>query len=240
MSDNDRTVALIPARGGSKTIPYKNIKMFLGKPLIAWTIEVALSTKGIDRVIVSTDDLKIAEIAKHYNAEVFLREKHLALDDSMPIDVIKSVITRLRKEGDSASYMVYLEPTSPLRIQSDIEQSLKLLRDSSNSFKSVATYTEAELNPHRAWKIEDDIPKVFIPGANPWLPRQVQPRAFQLNGAVYTFSIHDILHHAQHLLPEPSGAILMPKNRSIDIDDEVDFLLGELLLKRRLDSECSK
>ncbi|MBZ5751976.1 acylneuraminate cytidylyltransferase family protein [Metabacillus rhizolycopersici] len=237
MSDNQKIIALIPARGGSKTIPYKNIKSFYGKPLIAWTIEVAKQVTEIDRIIVSTDDDQIAEVARQYGAEIMKREIHLALDDSMPIDVIKNVLMKLRSEGNDAKYMLYLEPTSPLRTSSDLQQCIKLLTDQTNFYKSIASYCEADLNPHRAWRLNKNIPEVFIKGADPWLPRQKLPKAYQLNGAVYGFSIDSILNGAQTILPQPTGSIIMQKENSIDIDDEVDFILAELLLKRRLNNE---
>ncbi|WP_096439213.1 cytidylyltransferase domain-containing protein [Alteribacter populi] len=236
MSENKKVIALIPARGGSKSIPYKNIKPFAGKPLIAWTIEVATQVKEIDRVIVSTDDKKIAEISHHYGAEVMMREPHLALDDSMPIDVIKSVLSHL-KDAEIYDYFLYLEPTSPLRTNEDIRECLQLLTDITTKYHSVATFTEAELNPHRAWKVTNNAPTIFISGANPWLPRQQLPEAYQLNGAVYGFAIPAFMQNDHHILPPPTGAVFMPKNRSVDIDDDVDFTLGEILLERRLKDE---
>ncbi|MBM7094950.1 MULTISPECIES: cytidylyltransferase domain-containing protein [Alteribacter] len=239
MNSKNRTVALIPARGGSKSIPYKNIKQFNGKPLIAWTIEAALKTPEIDRVIVSTDDKKISEVSKKYGAEVFHRDKELASDFALPIDVIRSVISRLKTEGAAFETMVYLEPTSPLRIPKDIQETLQLINHSEQPtrYRSAATYTTAELNPHRAWKIAGGTPQAFIGGANPWLPRQLLPEAYQLNGAVYAFCIGDIDEKAVHLLPEPSGAVLMPEERSIDIDNEIDFMLAELLHRREYNVE---
>jgi CMP-N-acetylneuraminic acid synthetase len=97
----------------------------------------------------------------------------------------------------------------------------------------VATFHEAELNPHRAWKIEDGRPVVFLPGAVPWLPRQKLPRAYQLNGAVYAFRIDGLREDTPSLLFGKSGAVVLPKNRAYDIDDEIDFLIAENLLRRR-------
>ncbi|WP_054637515.1 cytidylyltransferase domain-containing protein [Thalassobacillus sp. C254] len=240
MKTNKRVIALIPARGGSKGIPYKNIKLFNGKPLLAWAIIAAKQVKEIQRVMVSTDDRKIAEVARHYGAEVLERPNHLAEDDSLPLDVVKNVITTLRTQGEHARFMVYLEPTSPLRKPVDIKRCLNLLLDEGAPFHSVSTFTEAELNPHRAWKIKNTTPTVFLPEANPWLPRQKQPKAYQLNGAIYSFHMDHLLKNSSTLLPLPTAAVLMPKERSVDIDDEVDFLLAELLMKRRMEHENSE
>lgn len=236
MINSKKIVAIIPARGGSKSIPYKNIKDFLGKPLIAWAIEAAKSTREIDRVIVSTDNNKIAEVAKRYGAEVFMRPAHLAEDDSLPIDLIKDIIHRLNEEDEQYSYIVYLEPTSPLRSSNDIKQCLELLT-SPGGYSSVATFSEAELNPHRAWKITDGSPMVYLDGANPWLPRQKLPEAYQINGAVYCFLTDSIRQESNSLLNGKVGAIIMPKIRSVDIDDKRDFIFAELLMKEGLEDE---
>lgn len=234
MINNKRVIAVIPARGGSKSVPYKNIKLLAGKPLISWAIEAARKTPEIDRIIVSTDDDKIAEVAIHYGAEVILRPEELARDDSLVIDTIRDLIMKLRASGEEAEYMVLLEPTCPLRNSSDISECLKILED--KKYDSVATFKEAELNPHRAWKINGNNPETFFTGVVPWLPRQKLPKAYQLNGAVYSFRINGLKEDDISLLFGKEGAVLMPKERSIDIDDELDFLLVETLIERM--SEC--
>lgn len=239
MIGHDRVVAVIPARGGSKTIPYKNIKNLLGKPLIGWTIEAAKQVPAVDRIIVSTDDDCIAKAVKPYGIEVMERPAHLAQDDSLPIDVIVDLVSRLKKAGETALYLVYLEPTSPLRQPLDISQCLDLLADKTNGFQSVATFCEANLHPYRAWKIEPDSCYEFIADVDPWLPRQKLPKAYQLNGAVYALRIDQPPQPSQPFLPKPIGGIIMPKERSIDIDDSYEFLLAEWLLRRQLGYEKS-
>lgn len=234
MIKGKRVVALIPARGGSKSIPLKNIKPLAGKPLIAYTIILAKKMQEIDRVIVSTDDQRIAEVARKYGAEVSIRPATLAEDDSLPIDVIRYHIKKLKEEKDPAEYMLYLEPTCPLRTEQDIAQSLILLTHPKRKYHSVATFSEAELNPHRAWKIVNNSPIPFIPEANPWLPRQKQPKALQLNGAVYAFQMDQIHDLSPHLLPEERGAVIIPRENGIDIDDELDFVIAEKIMERRI------
>jgi N-acylneuraminate cytidylyltransferase len=231
MLDNKRVIAVVPARGGSKSVPGKNIRNLAGKPLIAWAIEAAKKTRAIDRVIVSTDDPKISAVSSESGAEVYHRPSHLATDESLVVDALRDLIGTLRQEGENAEIMVLLEATSPLRTPGDVQACLeKLVRE---GLDSVATYHEAELNPHRAWKIEDGRPEVFIPGAVPWLPRQKLPRAYQLNGAVYAFRADGLRGDTPSLLFGKSGAVVLPKNRAYDIDDEMDFLIVEYLLGRR-------
>ncbi|KRE46294.1 acylneuraminate cytidylyltransferase family protein [Paenibacillus sp. Soil522] len=232
MIQNKRVVALIPARGGSKSIPLKNIKMMNGKPLIAWTIETAFNTKEIDRVIVSTDHASIVSVAHQYGAEVMLRPDRLSQDDSLPIDVIRYCMERLKADKEPAELIVYLEPTCPLRKPEDISDCLSMLADPVKGLSSVATFKEADLHPYRAWKRDGGKPSMFIDGAVPWLPRQQLPDALQLNGAVYAFTLDSISGSSISVLSDRCGVVKMPKNRSVDIDDEIDFLFAELLMKR--------
>ncbi len=231
MLENHSVLAVVPARGGSKSIPNKNIKPLAGKPLITWSIDVAKSTREIDRVIVSTDDDAIASVSLEAGAEIYRRPAHLATDEALVIDALRDLISTLKSEGKSSDILVLLEPTSPLRTTPDIRACLQLL--STAALDSVATFKEASLNPHRAWKIVEGKPEVFIPGAIPWLPRQKLPKAYQLTGAVYAFRAGSLLPDSPSLLVGKAGAIIMPKDRSVDIDDEADFALVENLLRRK-------
>lgn len=226
-----RVIAVIPARGGSKSIPGKNIRPLLGKPLLAWSIEVARQVGEIDRIIVSTDDAQIAAVGRSYGAEVYARPKHLATDDALVIDALKDLLQTLRSEREASEWMILLEPTCPLRLADDVRECLKFAEK--GHYDSVATFKDADLNPHRAWRVVDGVPEVFIPGAIPWLPRQKLPKAHQLNGAVYLFRTSLLEHEAESLLVGKLGAVLMPRERSHDIDDSVDFMIAEALLKNR-------
>jgi CMP-N,N'-diacetyllegionaminic acid synthase len=228
MLDGKRIVAVIPARGGSKSIPGKNIKPLGGKPLLAWSIEVAKQVSEIDRTILSTDDAEIASVGRSHGAEVYARPEHLATDEALVIDALKDLLQILEAEGDAPEWMVLLEPTCPLRSAEDVLNCLKLV--ASGDYDSVATFKDAELNPHRAWRLVDGVPEVFIPGAVPWLPRQKLPRAYQLNGAVYVFRASLLAGETKSLLIGKLGAVLMPRNRSQDIDDGIDFVIAEALL----------
>lgn len=230
MLNGKQVVAVIPARGGSKSVPGKNIRPLKGKPLLAWSIEIAREVHEIDRIIVSTDDAEIAAVAKANGAEAYARPPHLATDEALVIDALKDLLHTLDAEGKAADWVILLEPTCPLRSAGDVRECLRLI--ASEDFDSVATFTNAELNPHRAWRLVNGKPEVFIPGAIPWLPRQKLPEAYQLNGAVYIFRAALLAYEAQSLLVGRLGAVLMPRERSRDIDESVDFTVVEALLER--------
>jgi N-acylneuraminate cytidylyltransferase len=228
MLNGQRVFAIIPARGGSKSIPRKNIRPLKGRPLLAWSIDVARQVSGIDRILVSTDDREIAAVGREAGAEIYARPAHLATDTALVIDALRDLLETLRAEGDAPEWMVLLEPTCPLRMADDVDACMKLAAE--RQYDSVATFKVADLNPHRAWKIVDSEPQVFIPGAIPWLPRQALPHAYQLNGAVYLFRTSVLASGANSLLGGKVGAVLMPRERSQDIDDLLDFAIVDALL----------
>jgi CMP-N,N'-diacetyllegionaminic acid synthase len=230
MLNEKRVIAVIPARGGSKTVPGKNIRPLAGRPLIGWSIKVAQQVGEIDRIIVSTDDAQIAAVSREHGAEVYARPPHLATDEALVIDALKDLIRTLQAEQEKPEWLVLLEPTCPLRTADDIRACLGLLAP--GGCDSVATFKEAELNPHRAWRIVEGIPEVFISGAIPWLPRQKLPKAYQLNGAVYVFRTNLLADETKSLLLGKSAAVVMPRDRSQDIDDSVDFAIVEALMKK--------
>jgi CMP-N,N'-diacetyllegionaminic acid synthase len=228
MIDGKRVVAVIPARGGSKSIPRKNICHLGGKPLIAWTIGVAGQVRSVDRVIVSTDDDDIGKIGQSFGAEVYKRPSHLATDQALVIDALRDLLETLRREGENAGVMILLEPTCPFRATEDIEKCLELME---SGYDSAATFKEADLNPHRAWKIANHRPEVFIEGAVPWMPRQSLPKAYQLNGAVYAFRTEKLTADSPGLLFGKAGAVVMPPERSVDIDTPIDLIVAEAILR---------
>jgi N-acylneuraminate cytidylyltransferase len=230
MLNGKRVVAVIPARGGSKSVPGKYICSLGGKPLIAWSIAVAREVSEIDRIIVSTDDAQIASVGRACGAEVYIRPPHLATDDALVIDALKDLLQTFQAEHQTPEWVILLEPTCPLRTANDVRECLDLVVH--DGCDSVATFKEADLNPHRAWRIVDGVPEVFITGAIPWLPRQKLPKAYQLNGAVYVFRASLLAQEGQSLLVGKLGAVLMPRDRSQDIDDSMDFVVAEALLRK--------
>lgn len=232
MIGQERVVALITARAGSKAVKFKNLYPLGGKPLLHWTVDVAKSTPFIDRIIVSTDGEEIAESARAQGAEVAMRPAELASDTALSADVVRHHVRELRRQGETARYMCLLQPTTPFRLPRDIEGCLSLIER--DRLDSVATFTEANLNPHRAWRIEEGLAQTFIKDAIPWLPRQQLPAAYMLNGAVYCFVMDALPDEGPAVLFGRSGAVLMGRRRSLDIDDEFDFMVANALLERNV------
>ena len=230
MINNKNVLAIIPARGGSKSLPGKNIKELYGKPLIAWSIEVAIACSSIDRVITSTEDKKISEVAKKYGAEVpFIRPHELASDTASSIDVVFYTIDWLKKHQDyQAGYILLLQPTSPLRTSRDIKCAIQTLKD--KKARSVVSVCEAK---HPIWSNilpEDNNMKNFIPPQMLNKRRQDLPKFYRLNGAIYLAEL-DYLRKCNGFLGKDTFAYEMPKERSIDIDTEIDFKLACLLME---------
>lgn len=227
MFNNKKVIAIIPARAGSKGVPNKNIKLLGGKPLIAWPIDVAKQSKYIDEIVVSTDGELIAKKAIELGAKVIKRPAELSQDNSLVIDTIKHVIKVHQEKSKDIDIVVILEATCPFRRVEDVDSTIEKLME----FDSVASFVEASLNPHRAWKIESDTVNVFIPDAIPWLPRQELPKAYQLNGGVYTFWADKLEEKSITPLFGKMGAVLMSKEHSLDIDTEFDFFIAENYIK---------
>jgi CMP-N-acetylneuraminic acid synthetase len=223
-------VTLIPARGGSKGIPGKNIKPLAGKPLIAWTLEAARAVGRLRRVIVSTDDEAIANVARQWGAETpFLRPARLAQDDSTQVDVAEHALGWLEeKQSDRPDYLLLLQPTSPLRTSGDIEQALSLaLKQTADAVLGVC---EARPHPHLARRIaEDGTLRDFVPQARPCPRRQDLPPAYCVNGAIYLIR-REVLLRERTFHPARAYPYVMPQERSLDIDDPWDWRLAEFLL----------
>lgn len=232
IDQKQKIIAIIPARGGSRGLPRKNILPLAGKPLIAWTIEQAKQSRYIDKVVVSTEDNEIAEISKKYGAEVVERPKELATDSSLAIEAVRYTLTELKKGKYSPVIGILLESTCPLRSVKDIDKCIEILLENEN-LDSVATFSEATLNPTRAWTIKDGKPTTFIKNAVPWLPRQDLKKAYQLNGAVYAFRVDKLKENDISVFFGNSHAVIIPKERPmLDIDDTLDFEFIEFLIQR--------
>ena len=226
----NKIIAIIPARGGSKGLPRKNIRLLAGKPLIAYSIKAALKSKYIDRVVVSTDDKEIAEVSRSYGAEVIKRPNELATDTSVVIDTIKYTVKKIEEEGYNIGIIVILEPTAPLRRIEDIEKCIKILLE--EKADSAATFSEAELSPNRLWKISDIAVEPYLKNANPWLPRQKQPKAYKLNGQIYALTKKKLFekNDSSSLLLGKIFPLVTPKERAIDIDTEIDLTIAEKIM----------
>ena len=228
-----KVAAVIPARGGSKSIPGKNTVQMAGKPLIAWTIETSQKTAIVDRTIVSTDSLEIADISKKYGAEVpFMRPPELAQDDTPGVQPFIHAVKWLEDhENYLPDYALYLQPTSPLRNVSDIEAAVKLAI--SKNADAVVSVTTPEHHPYWMKKVDQDgRMEDFIPTEKPYIRRQDLPKAFALNGAIYLVR-RDVLLARGSWYTESTYAFIMPPERSIDIDSPWHLSLAEFLLKEK-------
>jgi CMP-N,N'-diacetyllegionaminic acid synthase len=233
-------MAIIPARGGSKSIPRKNIKLLAGKPLIVYTIETALECRILDRVIVSTDDKEIATISKKHGAEVpFIRPRELALDSTPMLPVLQHAVSYMeRNEKCHIDIVILLQPTAPFREVSDIENCIEKLKN--EKADSVVTVCEAEHNPYFVMmKFQNDNLVPFLKTEKPMTRRQDAPKIYRLNGAVYAIR-RDVLMDENKIFTNNTKAIIMPQERSIDLDRQLDFEFAEFLMKTRYAQEPKK
>ena len=226
-------LAIIPARGGSKGLPGKNIKELCGKPLVAWSIEQAKACSSINRVVMSTDDDQIAEVAKKYGAEVpFMRPAELASDTASTIDVIFHALDWLEKYEDyQPAYILLLQPTSPLRTAEDIEGAIQTFKD--KSARAVVSVCETDHHPWWSNRLPDDgNMKNFLRPDVLNKRRQDLPVFYRLNGAIYVADTNYLREQNSFFGPN-TIAYKMPKERSIDIDSGIDFELAALLLEKQ-------
>lgn len=220
-----KILAIIPARGGSKGIPRKNIKPIAGKPLIAWTIEAALRSRVLDKVVVSTDDDEIADVARNWGAQVpFMRPAELAQDDTPGIEPVLHALEQL--PGYDA--VMLLQPTSPLRSTEDIDSSIALAQRL--GAPSIVSVTEANMHPNWMYRLDDGQRLHPLVDEPPILRRQDLPTVYALNGAIY-YSRIDRLKENRSFSVNGTSAYIMPAIRSIDIDELIDWKFAELLLE---------
>ena len=229
-----KIIAIIPARGGSKRIPEKNIMSLAGKPLIAYTIEAAKNSGYIDRVIVSTDDEKIAEISREYGAEIIIRPKEFAQDNSSSEDALLHVIKHLNEnESYDPDYIVMLQATSPLRGTKLIDMAIE--KAITTNADSVLSVCEAQ-HYYLAGLIEED---KYIPEYEKRPFSHEMPKKFRETGAVYVTKKEHLIK-TKNRLGGDQRAIVMDPVSSIDIDDENDFKLIERVIKAMNNKKMNK
>ena len=228
---NKRILAIIPARGGSKGIPRKNIKLLAGKPLIAYTIEAALKSRYLDRVIVSTEDKEIAAISKKYGAEIAKRPQKLAVDKAEKRDIVFHVLKYLKREECELNIIVILQPTSPLRTVDDIDKAIELFLR--NKCESVVSVCESGQSPYWSLKIKRGYLMPVFGEKCFKMIRQDLSKTYLPNGAIFISNFQTLdkykSFYTNKILP-----FIMPMERSIDIDEEFDFWLNEQILKKGL------
>lgn len=225
-----RVTALIPARGGSKRLPRKNVKLLGDKPLIAWSIETALASKYIDRVIVSTDDDEIKQVSEQYGAEVpFLRPEHLSNDHASSFDVIKHAIGFLQL-NHANELIVLLQPTSPLRLVVELDTSLEFFI--SKNAKGVVSISETEHSPMWSNTLpESCCMSDFIRPEVQGKRSQDLPQFFRLNGSIYIYEILTLLEKGNIFFNENVYGFETSLETSIDIDTALDFKIAEILFR---------
>jgi len=227
----EKVLAIIPARSGSKGIKNKNIKELNKKPLIAYTIEVARKSEIFEDIVVSTDSEKYAEISKEYGAIVpFLREEKLSSDTASSLDVILDVLEKMEKLGKRYETLVLLQPTSPLRTVENLKEAYNLyLKNKANAVVSVC---EMEHSP--LWsnilpidnKMDGFLKKIGNKN------RQQLEKYYRINGAIYIANI-EYFKRYKDFYYKNSYAYIMSRENSIDIDEEIDFKIAEFLMKEK-------
>lgn len=219
-------LAIIPARGGSKGVPRKNIRELAGKPLIAWTIEEAKKSKYITKLVLSSEDEEIIEVAKKYGCEVpFVRPMELAADDTPGVDPVLHTI----EQCPGYDYVVLLQPTSPLRTVEDIDGAIERLLETESEFcVSVAETLES---PYWMYKLTDNQLQPLLENASIVTRRQDLPMVYSLNGAVYIAKTEAFLKEKSFLTSHTLGYI-MSKKHSYDIDNEIDFIVCEIIKRK--------
>lgn len=220
-------IAIIPARGGSKRLPRKNIKHFLGKPLIAWTIEEALKSKYIEKVFVDTDDEEIANISKNYGAEVpFLRKKDFAKDKTTSVESIKIFLERLSKEENiNSEKFILLQCTSPLRMVENIDESIGIFSKEKDADSLISV---RELGHPITWiknlqngYLNSYFEKNELKNDTLYLP----------NGAIYLLKT-EVFLKKESFQTQKTIPYIMDYKHSFDIDNIVDFEIAEMFMKK--------
>lgn len=232
MSDEHKyhILGVITARGGSKGIPGKNIKELGGKPLIAYSIDVGHKSKLITDLIVSTDDAEIAKVAKTCGASVpFMRPAELSSDDIPHLPVMQHAIREMEKEkGVVYDFCVILQPTSPLRIPEDIDETLrKLITSGAESAVTVIRVDSG--HPIKIKKLDGDRVLPYVIPEEEGMRRQDLPVAYRRSGAVYAMR-RDVIMEKNRLYGDHIVGYETPKGRSIDIDEPVDMVVAEYML----------
>ncbi|MBZ4644149.1 MAG: hypothetical protein JG767_1758 [Deferribacteraceae bacterium] len=225
-----KILCTICARGGSKGVKNKNVRELLGKPLIAYTIEMAKKWGKFSDIIVSTDSELIKRISLQHGAIVpFIRPMELATDNAGKIDVIKHAVNYMEQLGEFYDVVIDLDVTSPLRTTEDIENAYqKLVTEQLDIVYSVC---EARKSPYfNMVEIDSDgIPRLCKKPEKPVLSRQTAPKVYELNASIYVYR-KEFLLKTNTIHAEKAGIYIMPQERSIDIDSELDFRFVEFMM----------
>lgn len=228
MFNNQKILALIPARGGSKGIKDKNIIFLAGKPLIAYSIEAAKYSKYIDDIIVTTDSEKIAEISKQYGASVpFMRPAELAADTSKTIDAVLHAIQTLKTMGKEYDVLILLQPTQPLRTNKDIDEAIEIYYQ--NKEEGLVSVSPVDDSPLLIRSISNDGKLLNLLSQNSTCRRQDMPEYYKVNGCIYINKIDEIDKNTS--FNDNKVPFIMRKEHSVDIDELSDLWMAEYYLQ---------
>ena len=224
-----KNIAIITARSGSKGIRDKNIKLLGNKPLLAYTIEAALNSKMFEKVMVSTDSEKYAEISRSWGASVpFLRSEENAKDTASSWDTVSEVLHKKKKKGEEFDTFCLLQPTSPFRTGEDIKKAYSLyLKKRANAIVSVC---EVEHSLQWCNKLDDTYSLDGFVGRDDIRQRQILDKYYRINGAIYISNVKTF-EKDPFIYRDGAYAYIMSSTRSIDIDTELDFIYAETILK---------
>lgn len=226
-----KVLGLIPARGGSKGIPHKNIRHLCGKPLLAYTAEAALGAGRLSRLILSTDDEQIAEVGRHCGLDSpFIRPAELAEDDTPMLSVVQHAIRWMENRGECFDAVCLLQPTNPLRRPEDVDACIELLETSDAHAVVTVLPVPSEYNPHWVYfQREDGTLRLSTGEMNPISRRQALPPAFHREGSVYVTRRSVVIDQNSLYGERVIGYPLQP-NRSVNIDTPEDWKRAEALL----------
>jgi CMP-N,N'-diacetyllegionaminic acid synthase len=228
-----KNLAIIPARSGSKGLKDKNIKQLNGKPLLVYTIEAAKESGLFDEIMVSTDSEKYAQIAQEGGASVpYLRCDELSTDTASSWDVVKDVLKRYQEMGQEFNTVALLQPTSPLRTAKDIIAGYSKMKE--KKANTVVAVCEVEHSLLWSNTLPEDFSLInFLSFDLINIPRQCLPTYYRINGALYIVKT-SFLMNTNNIYTDKSFAVIMTKEHSVDIDDEMDFIIAEALMKERI------
>ena len=235
MIEGKKILAIIPARGGSKGLPCKNIRLLLGKPLIAWTIEQAQQSKYIDEIFISTDSIEIAKVSEEFGVKVpFLRPNELASDKTKSIDVIEHVIKHLKTLDNNFDLVILLEPTSPLREVNDIDNSIETLNKTKGAESIVGVCKSEAAHPSFSLRIDKGYIMPYEK-VNNVLRRQELKDIYFFEGSLYLSYTNSLLER-RSFYHEKTLPYIVPKWKSFEVDDLIDWIIIEALLKAKLNN----
>jgi len=221
-------LGLIPARGGSKTVPRKNIRLVGGRPLITYTIEAARHSRLLTQVVTSTEDPEIASVAQQAGSQVLKRPAELAQDATPMIDVVRHALGVFEASAGRTDCVVVLQPTAPLRTAADVDAALALLVDGVDSVVSV--YEVGDRHPSRMYRLAGDRLVPYAPEPSARLRQGLEP-VYHRNGALYACR-RTLLDRGLLIGPDPVPYV-MPRERSLNIDDETDLAFADFLLSHQ-------